>query len=206
MRHAHSLAVVVLATISAGFAAGRDHDSCLLPDSSHKRSEYCESVPLGSHKATKVPANYSVTLKSEFFKGLKRIRSPKGFDFVKDGHAVAKYPEQLTIEVSTTFSEIDLSRRLVPGKPARPAAQEVPRRVVLRWHDATGKVLETRSVDLEEVVEPWPELSQPQVWYRATISGVDQLLSGELETLVFTRGETPVEVVMTCSLGLCSGK
>ena len=58
-----------------------------------------------------------------------------------------------------------------------------PRRVIVRWLDSTQRILAERSGSLEELEEPWTELSRPRVWYRTTITDVSEPRASTLEVL-----------------------
>lgn len=182
--------------------AANQSKSCSLPGTDKQEYDYCKSVPLGStNRFDKL--SYFVRLKSDFFDGLKRVSTTKGFEFSKGSLLLRNYPERFIIEVEAPVQGLLVTSRSAPRQVLRPSPDEIPRKIVLRWRDASGRVLGEQSLALEELVEPWTELSPARVWYRTSATRVHQPLSAQLEVIVFTRAKAPAGSIRTCSLGLC---
>lgn len=195
-----ALSLFLLVPLSS--KAAKQSKSCDLPGTDERVYDYCKSVPLGSTNGF-YRLGYFVRLKSDFFDGLKRISTAKGFEFSKGALLLRNYPVRFIIEVEAPGQGLPVTSHAVPRQILRPSADEIPRNIVLRWRDASGRVLGEQSLALEELVEPWTELSPARVWYRTTATRVHQPLSAQLEIIVFTRAKAPAGAIRTCSLGLC---
>jgi hypothetical protein len=182
-----------------------EHKSCALPKPKEKKVYFCESISLGTGRMGPGKQNYyySVRFISSFFRGLTRLSTATGFDFRKGERTVKNYPDHFIISVEPFSSSAVFSQPSIPGQPALIPVDETPRRVVLRWRDSQGKVLDEESHSLEQVVEPWPEQSTPRLWFSGTVAGNHPLVA-EIDVLVFTQASSPVEMIRVCALGLCT--
>ena len=196
--------IVFVSVAVSLLSAGRDR-ACTFPGPTQKNSHYRERIVLGTTSQVIGPLTYSVAINSKLFDGLRRIKTQKAFAFRKGQTAVSNYPNHfiISVEAEQPFSlKAGTSRPSIPGRPALIPKDEVPKRVVLRWHDSLGKVLDEKSLALDQVIEPWTEQSTPRVWYSATCSG-NQPLSAEMDVIVFTQAKSPVGELRVCALGLC---
>jgi len=174
--------------------AGRDSD-CLV-HSTEKRVVYCESIAVGdiAFAAKSLTATWVVSFESKFFSGLERVKTSHGSEFRKAGHPVSHYPGEFTIAIEPPLDLYQLGKSSpaplpLPVPAVRLPPEMRPRRVIVRWLDSSQRVLAEKSTNLEEVEEAWPELRQPLVWYRATITGVNGTLASGVEVQVMGDGD-----------------
>ncbi len=191
-----TLFFVLLLGAGAGRAADRDCSPLGIVEGD--KVTYCESVQLASEPITAQKVSFTISVESKFFDGLERQKTSNGFVFRKDKRDVTQYPDSLMIVVEVESPELLLHADddvRVPKRPLRLPPEQTPRRVVIRWLDG-AKVLGGETLQLEEVVEPWRELSAPQVWYRAKVSNVNQPLSANLEVTVLGESSTPLTSII----------
>ena len=185
--------VILTATLALGqqVANGKpDRDSECRPKVSKKRLVYCESITVGNISlATPIfPSILAVTFESKFFAGLQRDRTSHGWQFRKSGQSIFKFPPEFSLVVEPLVVPGQQSTDpLMPQAAVRLPPEMKPQQVVVRWLDSSGRVVSEKSAALHEVVEPWTELRQPRIWYRTTITGVNEVLASDLEISV--RGE-----------------
>ena len=169
------------------------HESDCQFYATEKPAVYCESIEVGyiALAAKNVTATFVVRFQSNFFSGLQRVQTSDGWGFRKAGHLVSNYPEEFTVIIEPPVSyqlggslPAPLSLPVVRVPPVR------PRRIKVSWLDSQQRVLAAKSAELMQVVEPWPELRPPRVWYRATVTGVDQPLASGVEVRVTGDGNT----------------
>lgn len=159
-------------------------DYCFPRDAKAKKHTYCEVVVIRNATDLVPGSGYTVSFESKFFKGLKRRKTRHGIEFRKGKAVVTKYPDTFVLAIEPPFfSPKDV--RPVPGGPVSTPTDRIPRKVVVRWLDGDGKTLEERSLELEEVVEWWPELRPSKIWYSTTLNGVNQPLTAELQVMIF---------------------
>ena len=158
-----------------------------------KPAVYCESIEVGYIvlAANTFTATFAVRFESKFFSGLQRLQTSDGWEFRNAGHRAVNYPAEFAviIEPSRSYqlgesSPAPLSLPVVRLPPVR------PRRIKVRWLDSRQRVLGAKSSELKQVVEPWSELREPRVWYRAKITGVNQPLASRVEVRVIGDGNT----------------
>jgi len=185
-----SMAILLaLLTLGQQHATGQTAlgSDCLV-SASEKTGVYCDSIALGSIAlaAKNSTVTFIVKLESKLFSGLERVKTPNGWKFRKDGQLVSNYPGEfiLVIEPPVSFQLGKPTPAPLPLPPVDLPPEMQPRQVVVRWLDSHHRVLATKSTNLERVEEPWSELRQPRVWYRATIRGVNQALASGIEVLV----------------------
>jgi hypothetical protein len=173
--------------------AGGD-DYCFPRDTKAKKHTYCEVVLIRNATAPFHGSGYTVSFESKFFKGLKRSKTRRGIEFRKGKAVVTNYPDTFVLAIEPPFFSPEDDRPVLGGAVSAPT-DRIPRRVVLRWLDPNGKTLEERSFALEEVVEWWPELRRSKTWYRTTLNGVNQLLTAEVQVMIFGNSDTLLSTI-----------
>jgi len=121
--------------------AGQDPDCLLHPAQEHV--VYCESIPIGSVglAAQNFTDTALISFESKFFSGLERIKKPHGPEFRKAGHPVLNYPGQFTLAIEPlVLPQVGNSQ-----PAARLPAALLPRRISVRWLDASQRVLAERA-------------------------------------------------------------
>jgi hypothetical protein len=188
------LVLIALLTVGQQQAAGQPgHESDCQFYATEKPAVYCDSIEVGYIvlAANTFTATLAVRFESKFFSGLHRLPTSDGWEFRNAGHRAVNYPAEFAviIEPSRSYqlgesSPAPLSLPVVRLPPLR------PRRIKVRWLDSRQRVLGAKSSELKQVVEPWSELREPRVWYRAKITGVNQPLASRVEVRVIGDGNT----------------
>lgn len=186
--------LIALLTLGQQHALGQPgHESDCQFYATEKPALYCESIEVGyiALAAKNFTATFVVRFESKFFSGLQRVQTSDGWEFRKAGHLALNYPGEFTVIIEPPCSyqlgetsPAPLSLPVVRLPPVR------PRRIKVRWLDSRQRVLAAKSAELKQVEEPWSELRQPRVWYRATITSVNQPLASSIEVRVTGDGNT----------------
>jgi hypothetical protein len=164
------------------------HDSECVPRFSNRRVAYCESIAVGgiALTATNFSSTLIVSLVSDAFIGLERAQTPNGWEFRKGKQRISTYPPEFTLAIEATKPPVPTSSMPapMPERGIRLPAELQPRRAIVRWLDRSQQVINEKVSDLQELVEAWPELRPPLVWYQGKIAGVKEPLAATIEVQV----------------------
>ena len=169
-------------------------DECLvfIPPKQQHDCVFRERVAIGG--VTIESQQLFLTLTSKGFDGIERERINGAFQFHKANRRVVDYPDTLTVVVESLVSSQATSLGwplALPASLIRLPSDLLPMKVTLNWVDKTGRITESKASELREVVEPWPELRAPQVWYVADFTGIRQPLENDVEIVLTGPGATP---------------
>jgi len=190
MRKLRVLLVFSVLVLFPGVLIAEEPECYLYAPAKQKKCVYTESVEIGfaAFSSGATAAHFTVSFNSLFFRGVERVRTAQGFEFRKASRAITEYPDAITVIVEPAMSPTWHST-LAASPELKPYHVEV------RWLDSSHRVIDSKSGELREVVEPWPELRQPRIWYIAELSGIKQSVTTDVEVVVTGDSEARVSTV-----------
>jgi hypothetical protein len=164
---------------------------CLrLPSPANARSKDWDEAELGftAYRQLNTCVLFDAGFWGEFFKGFERSDTPNGTQFRKSGQVVSQFPDTVVLEVTTKVD--DCAPRSLWIIPIVTSASPLPPELLglrfrLRWTGSSTKDL--GEVGPELLTEPWPELAQPERFYRMQIPSKGVPLTDNLEIRILTK-------------------